>query len=93
MNVYNCRVDMRHRKASKEEIQMILHAERTILDELHCEEKQQIIKKEMWNNFKEKVKKILMKEANILFYYESYEVICNEDHIYERRVMGVATTF
>jgi len=80
----NYRVDMRHRKASQEEIQMILHAERTILDELHCEGKQQIIKKGMWNNFKEKVKKILMKEANILFYYESYEIICNEDHIYEK---------
>jgi len=80
----NYKVDMRHKKASKEEIQLILHTEREILDELHCEGKQQVIKKGMWNNFKEKVKKILMKEANILFYYESYEIICNEDHIYAK---------
>jgi len=79
----NYRVDMRHRKASNEEIQLILFVERTILDELLCENKQKVIQFGMWDTFKEKVKKILMKEANILFYYDSYEIICNEEHIYK----------
>ncbi|MFA5248818.1 MAG: hypothetical protein WC415_06445 [Patescibacteria group bacterium] len=80
----NYRVDMKHRKATKEEIQLILHTEREILDEMGCEGKQQVIRFGMWDIFKEKVKNILMKEANILFYYNSYEVICNEDHIYKK---------
>jgi len=70
-----------YRKATKEEIEIILSAEREILDQLECKDKQEVVVKKLWNTFRKNVKTILLDKANILFYYDSYEIIYNQDNI------------
>jgi hypothetical protein len=74
-------VNIIHRKAHKEEIQLILRAEETILIELNCANKQEVILNKKWDEFKNKVREILLNSANILYYYDSYNIIFNQDRI------------
>lgn len=72
-----------HREATKEEKKFILHTERETLKELNCDNKQEVIRKGIWQQFKEKVNAIVLNELNIGFYYDSYKILFNEDHVFE----------
>lgn len=74
-----------HREATREEKKFILRTEREIMSDLGCDNKQQVIRNSMWSEFREKVSTIILSELNIAYYYNSYKVICNEDHIIQQR--------
>lgn len=72
----------RPRKATKEETQLILKVEKEAMNRLEVKDKSEVIKIGKWDRFQKDVKETLLDEANIAFYYNSYEIICNEEHIF-----------
>lgn len=73
----------KYMEATKEETEAILKTERMIMNQLNCENKQDIIRKNLWNEFSEQVKKNIFETHNIIYYYDSYKIITNRDYIYE----------
>jgi hypothetical protein len=74
-----------HREATREEKKFILRTERETMESMGCDNKQQIIRNNMWSEFKERVDDIILEELKIGYYYNSYKIICNEDHIVKQR--------
>lgn len=72
------------RKATKEEIELILQVEKEILDKYNCKSISEIFKKGLKNKFYKEVKEILFDTANIYYYFNSYEIIANEKYIYSK---------
>lgn len=72
------------REATESEKKKILYIEREIMKSLDCLNKQELIKYGKWDTFKEKVNKILLEEMNIAYYFESYKILYNEEHICEK---------
>lgn len=76
-------VILTHREATDKEKRFILHTERETLKEMRVKNKAEIILKGLWGTFIEKVNNTILKELNIAFYYKSYKIIFNQDHIIE----------
>lgn len=74
-------VILKHREATDKEKRFILRTERDLLKEMQCKNKAEIILKGTWSNFIEKVNNTILKELNIAFYYKSYKILFNEEHI------------
>jgi uncharacterized protein YegJ (DUF2314 family) len=72
-----------HKKASEDEQKLIIHTEREVLKEMNCKVIQDIYKKGIAESFYKKVNDILFDEANIYLYYNSYEIVYNNEHVYE----------
>jgi hypothetical protein len=72
------------REATDAEKKRIIYIEREVMKTLECKDKQEIIKFGKWEQFKEIVNEILLKEMNIAYYYESYKILYNEEHICEK---------
>lgn len=70
-----------HRKANTEEIRRIMDIERESLDEFQCNSESEVIAKFQWNAYKKSVNKKLNDSLNILYTYQSYEIIFNEEYI------------
>jgi hypothetical protein len=70
-----------HRRATSEEIEIILEVEKDIMNEMNYDSKSDIVIHRAWKQFQKKVNEILFDRINILYYYESYEIICNRKHI------------
>ena len=79
----NDEILLNYREGTDKEKAFILQTEKDILKELHCENKQKVIKLWLWETFKNKVDDIVLKELNIAFYYKSYKILFNEKHISE----------
>lgn len=75
------KVYRRYRKATKEEVSLILEIERDVMKKYDCESLQEIYKRGYVNKFYSEVKEILFDIANIYFYFNSYEIIANEKYI------------
>jgi len=73
-----------YRIASEDEIKIVLRTERDVMENLDCNSKQEIIRKGKWEDFSKQVNRELFEKLNILFYYDSYDLIFNEDHIKEK---------
>jgi hypothetical protein len=73
-----------HRKANKDEIKLILHAEHELLERYNCKDKAELYRRGKADDFFREINEALFNAANIVTYYNSYEIICNEDHIYKR---------
>lgn len=73
-----------HRKASKDEIKLILHHEHILLEKYSCKDKVELYKKGAINDFYKEINEILFNIANITSYYNSYEIIFNNDHIHKK---------
>ena len=73
-----------YREATVPEIKKILAIERSTLLDFGCETKQDIVRKGKWVDFKNTVDNLIFEELNVAFYYESYRIICNEDHIFDK---------
>lgn len=82
IHIYKNRLNLNHREATDKEKQMILYYEKEILKELEKTNKQEIVKCKLWDKFKDMMKERLINHG-IIFYYNSYKIICNEEHIYE----------
>ncbi len=88
VNKYNpvMRTYEEHREATEEEVKAIIHAERIAMHELNCKDKQEVIKLGQWEKFRSKVDNILFDQYNIVYYYDSYKILFNEDHVNEVRL-------
>lgn len=78
-------IDYEHREATIEEKRFILRTERETMESMGCTSKQEVIRNSMWSEFKETVDNIILDELKIAYYYNSYKIICNEDHIIKQR--------
>lgn len=78
----NYHVNQTHREATEDEVRFIIQTERDIMLEMNCTNKQELVRFGKWDLFMSKVKDILLDKLNILFYYDSYKIICYEDHIF-----------
>lgn len=72
-----------HRKATDEEIKLILSTERDLLRDYQCESIAEVYKKGLQDKFYKEVHEILFDKANIYLYYNSFEIKFNKDHINE----------
>lgn len=70
-----------HRKATESEVKFILRVEADILEKYNCESAGDVFKKGISKQYYKEVRDILFDKLNIFFYYNSYEIVCNEDHI------------
>lgn len=73
-----------HREATEQEKKFILHTERETIQNMGFLDKQQIIQCGKWEEFKQKINDIILDELKIAYYYNSYKIICNEDHIIQK---------
>jgi hypothetical protein len=72
-----------HRKATKEEIELILRTEKKVLKSLTCNSIQDTYKKGIHDQFYKEVTNILFEKANIYLYYNSYEITYNKTDVLE----------
>lgn len=70
-----------HRKATEDERKFIIKTEHDIMAQLRCTNKQEVIAQGLWNIFNNRVKEVLLTELNIAFYYDSYEIVFNQEHV------------
>jgi hypothetical protein len=75
---------MDYRKATQKEINIILEIERETLKKYNFKDKSQLFKYGMLDKFYNDVKEALFERTNIIYYYNSYEIIFNDKHIQER---------
>lgn len=73
-----------YREAKEDEKRFILTIEHETMRELGCKNKQEIIRKNLWAEFENSVKSIILKEYNIAFYWQSYKIIFNSKHVLAR---------
>lgn len=76
--------EVAYKKATKEEINIILEIERDMLIKYKCKDKSDLFKYGLINQFYNEVKEKLFDRTNIIFYYKSYEIIFNDKHIQDR---------
>lgn len=72
------------REATASEDKDILRIEREVMNEMDCSHKQEVVAKNMWDTFVSRVEERLHKETRVNYYYKSYRVIFNQDHIEKR---------
>lgn len=73
------------REATDDEKKYIIEVERDTMLVLDCDDKQEIIRKGLWSEFEKKVKSILEKQENIIYYYQSYKILFNPEHIFRKQ--------
>lgn len=77
-----------HCKADEDQQKLILRVERETLKKMgYASIKDVYLARSRWKEFKDTVNKILLEKANIEYYYKSYEVIYNHDHIVEAKTL------
>ena len=81
----NNTITYNHREATKDEKKFILRTERETMESMGHSNKQDLVRNGIWSEFKERVDTIILDELNIAYYYNSYKIICNEDHIEQQR--------
>jgi len=72
-----------HTIATKEERDIILHAENTILEQMKLDGKKEAFLLDKYAEFNKKVCKLLNETTNIKYYYKSYDVIFHEKVVQE----------
>lgn len=72
------------REATVAEDKDILRIEREVMNLLGCDDKQDVVLKSLWEVFINKVEERLHNETRVNYYYKSYRVIFNQDHIEKR---------
>ncbi|MEW5569636.1 hypothetical protein [Rossellomorea marisflavi] len=82
--VSNPTVYREYRKADKEEVKLILKLERETLNKYGCDSISDIFKKGLSKRFYKDVRDQLFEVSNIFFYFNSYEIIANEEHLLEK---------
>jgi len=80
------KVVLRYREGTDDEKRFILYTEKEVLKEMGFDNKSQIIACGKWQDFIENVNNILLDKLNIAFYYKSYKIIFNIEHILEETI-------
>lgn len=78
----NSSVKTNHIQADDEQVKFVLACEKSTMKQLGCKDKVEIISQGLWNEFKIIVKSKTM-EQNIIYYYDSYKILFNQDYILE----------
>lgn len=76
--------ELAYRKATDEEIRIIIEIEKDLLEEYKCKNKSDLYKQGKLEEYYNRVKEILFDRTNIIFYYNSFEILFNDRHIQER---------
>ena len=84
-HTYKNRLDLNYRQATDEEIQKIIYYEKEAIDYLGRKDKQDVVKNKEWKKFKKIVCDNLI-NYGIAFYYDSYKIIFNYEHIYKELI-------
>lgn len=69
------------KEADDEEKKQVLKTEKEVLDQLGCIDKREVIRKGLWRDFKAKVEYILINKYKIKYYFQSYKILSNPEHI------------
>lgn len=69
------------KEAEDDEKKQVLKTEKEVLDELKCIDKREVIQKGLWRDFKTKVEAILIHKYKIKYYFQSYKILSNPEHI------------
>ena len=72
------------REATDDEKKYIIKEERNAIEELGCNSKQEVIKKGLWRQFENIVGDVIRKEYRIIYYYLSYKILYNPEHVNKR---------
>lgn len=72
-----------YRKATEEEIEMVLELEKKVMKEYGCKTLNEVYKRGLHKKFYKETKNRLFDMANIYFYFNSYEIIANKKYIYD----------
>lgn len=72
---------LQFRPATEEESDLIEVIEDKVIYDLDCKNKQEVVIKDRWSIFRNRVNNILKEEANIQFYYDSYEIIKSKNNL------------
>lgn len=73
-----------YKKATKEEIELILETEKQVQLKYNCDSINEIFKKGLANKFYKEVRDILFADQHIYWYFNSYEIVANEKYIYSK---------
>lgn len=73
-----------YRKATPEEVELVLRVEKEVLESYECDSINNIFKRNLSKRFYKDVREVLFDLANIYFYFNSYEIICNEKYIFSK---------
>ena len=76
-------VVLQYREGTDDEKRFILYTEKEILKEMGLDNKSQVIACGLWQDFIERVNNILLDKLNIAFYYKSYKILFNLEHVLE----------
>jgi hypothetical protein len=75
---------VKYREATEDEIKIILEIEREILKRYDCNDKAEVFKRGLVQSFYKDVNEILFDKTNIVYYYNSYEILFNNEHVQEK---------
>lgn len=73
------------RMASKEELQLIMNIEKSVLIDLGYKAISDVRISKDWIRFKETTKQLLHKQSDINFYFTAYDITIHEEYIVEER--------
>ena len=85
-HTYKNKLDLNYRVANDFENAKILYYEAEYQDKFNREGKQDIVKHGEWKQFKQYVSENLKNDLGIVFYYDSYKIIFNYEHIYKELI-------
>lgn len=77
------KVDRKHRQATEKETGIILRLQRDMLKRLDCHTMNDVYSRGLMNEFYKPIKEYLLDNHSIEYYYSSYEMIFNMDHVNE----------
>lgn len=69
------------REATVEELRHIITIERLVMDSMGFDGKQEVMKNRKWFEFEDEVKRIILRDINVAYYWKSYHVVFNPEHI------------
>jgi hypothetical protein len=84
--ISNKNIYLEYREGTEEEKRFILGTEREILEKMNYDNKSQVIADGRWDEYTEKVENILLEKRNIAFYYKSYKILFNKEHIIQAAI-------
>ena len=84
-HTYKNRLDLNYRKATFKEVHTILYIEKEVMKQMKRKDKKDVVAHGEWKQFKKIVCDVL-KDYNIIFYYDSYRILFNQEHICEELI-------
>ena len=79
---YTRQLSLNHRQATDTEARTILFMEKEVIEEMGFKSKKDIAINNMWRTFS-RIMSEKIKEIGVAYYYKSYKVLFNEEHISE----------